>query len=166
MDHDERRPDAADEGEMLLARYATLVNLIDPVPPEVDLAAQTAFTARDLDLELAQLLSDSLLDSEEHAAHVRAGAAPRELSFRGADLRVELQVTARGPGRVDLHVQLVPPGPAEIVIENRDHDTRASGETDWTGSFVLFDQRPGSTRLRCTPKEDGRRGVRTEWTRL
>jgi hypothetical protein len=166
MDHDDRTTDTADEGEMLLARYAALVDLIDPVPPEVDLAAQTAFAARDLDLELAELLADTLLDSEEHAELVRAGDAPRELSYRSPDLRIEVQVTARGPGRVDLRIQLVPPGPAEIVVENRDHDTRAVGEADWTGSFVLFDQRPGSTRLSATPTDDERRGVQTEWTRL
>jgi hypothetical protein len=166
MDRDDRSPDMGDEGEILLARYAALVDLIDAVPPEVDFAAQTAFTARDLDLELAELLSDSLLDSEEHAALVRAGDAPRELSFRGPQLRVEVQVTAHGPGRVDLRIQLVPPGPAEIVVENRDHDTREVGTADWTGSFVLFDQRPGRTRLRCTPTDDERRGVQTEWTRL
>jgi hypothetical protein len=165
-DRDDRSPDTADEGELLLARYAALVDLIDPVPPEVDLAAQTVFTARNLDLELAELLSDSLLDSDEHAALVRSGEAPRELSFRSSTLRVEVQVTARGAGRVDLRVQLVPPGPAEIVVENRDHGTETVGATDWTGSFVLFDQRPGRTRLRCTPTDDERRGVRTEWTRL
>lgn len=166
MDHDDRGTGSADEGEMLLARYAALVDRLDPVPPEVELAAQTVFTARDFELELAELLSDSLLDSEEHAALVRAGDAPRELSYRSPDLRVEVQVTARGPGRVDLRIQLVPPGPAEIVVENREHDTREVGEADWTGSFVLFDQRPGSTRVSCTPIDDERRGVRTEWTRL
>jgi hypothetical protein len=166
MDHDDRSPDTADEGEMLLARYAALVGLIDPVPPDVDIAARTVFAARDLDLELAELLSDSLLDSEEHAALVRAGDAPRELSFRGAQLSVEVQVTAPAPGRIDLRVQLVPPGPAEIVVENRDHGTRAVGAADWTGSFVLFDQRPGTTRLRCTPTDGERPGVQTEWTRL
>jgi hypothetical protein len=164
MEHDDRRVDTASEGEMLLARYAALVDRLDPVPRDAELAAQAAFAARDFDAELAELLSDSLLDSEERAARVRAGEAPRELSFGSGRLRVEVQVTARGPGRVDLRIQLVPPGPAEIVVENRDHDTQASGEADWTGSFVLFDQRPGSTRLRCRP-EDGRE-VATEWTRL
>jgi hypothetical protein len=166
MDHDERSPDAASEGEMLLARYAALVDLMDPVPPETERGAQAAFAARDFELELAELLSDSLLESEEHAALVRSGDAPRELSYRGPQLKVEVQVTAHGPGRVDLRIQLVPPGPAEIVVENRDHDTRAVGAADWTGSFVLFDQRPGSTRLRCTPTDGERRGVLTEWTRL
>lgn len=165
-EHDERGQEMADEGELLLARLGALAELVDPVPTEADIAAQAAFAARDFELELAELLADSLLDSEEHAALVRAGDAPRELSFRGHDLRVEMQVTARGPGRVDLRIQLVPPGPAEIVVENRDHGTQTAGEADWTGSFVLFDQRPGSTRVRCTPAEDDRRGVRTEWTRL
>jgi hypothetical protein len=164
MDRDDRSP--ADEGEMLLARYAALVDMVDPVPPAADLAAQTAFAARDLDHELAELLSDSLLDSEERAALVRAGSAPRELSFGSSDLRVEVQVEARGGGRVDLRIQIVPPGPAEIVVENRDHGTRAAGEADWTGSFVVFDQRPGRTRLTATPAGKERRGVRTEWTRL
>lgn len=154
-----------DEGELLLARYAALVGMIDPVPPEADVKAQAAFAMRDFDLELAALLSDSLLDSEEHAALVRAGDAPRELSFRHGDLRVEMQVTARGAGRLDLQIQLVPPGAAEIVVENRDHGTQTSGQADWTGSLVVFDQRPGSTRLRLTP-EGAERGVRTEWTRL
>jgi hypothetical protein len=166
MDHDDRSPDTASEAELLLARYAALVDRLDPVPREAEVAAQAAFAARDLDLELADLLADSLLDSEERAALVRAGEAPRELSFGSAQLRVEVQVTARGPGRVDLRIQLVPPGPAEIVVENRDHDTQASGEADWTGSFVLFDQRPGRTRLRCRPADGDDREVATEWTRL
>jgi hypothetical protein len=164
MNHDDRSSDAASEGEMLLTRYAELVDRLDPVPREADVAAQAAFAARDLDFELAELLADSLLNNEQRAAQVRAGEAPRELSFGSSQLRVEVQVTARGPGHLDLHIQLVPPGPAEIVVENRDHDTAASGETDWTGSLVVVDQRPGRTRLRCRPA-DGRE-VATEWTRL
>ena len=166
MEHDDRSVDAASEGEMLLARYASLVELLDPVPAEVDVGAQAAFAERDFDRELAELLSDSLLAGEEHAALVRSGDAPRELSFGSADLKVEVQVTARGPGRVDVRIQLVPPGPAEIVVENRDHDTTASGEADWTGSFVLFDQRPGRTRMRVVPAGGDHREVQTEWTRL
>src|SRR5919197_5717737 len=166
MDYDDRSVDAASEGELLLARYASLVELLDPVPHEVDVGAQAAFAERNLDLELAELLSDSLLDSDEHAALVRAGDAPRELSFGSADLRVEVQVTARGPGRLDLRIQLVPPGPAEIVVENREHGTTATGEADWTGSCVLFDQRPGRTRMRFVPPGPDRREVQTEWTRL
>jgi hypothetical protein len=166
MGQDDRSPETASQGEMLLARYAALVDRIDPVPREADVAAQAAFAARNLDVELADLLSDSLLDSVERATRVRAGEAPRELSFGSSQLRVEVQVTARGPGRVDLRIQLVPPGPAQIVVENRDHDTQASGEADWTGSFVLFDQRPGRTRLRCRLQEGEGREVATEWTRL
>jgi hypothetical protein len=163
MDRHDRSPD---EGEMLLARYGALVDRFDPVPPDADVVAQAVFAARDLDVELAELLSDSLLEGEEEAALVRSGDAPRELSFGSAALRLEVQVMARGAGRLDLRIQLVPPAAAEVVVENRDHDTRASAEADWTGSVVLFDQRPGSTRLRCTPAGDERRGVLTEWTRL
>ena len=66
-----KRPDSHED---LLAELRLLANDVDPVPPEVTAFADAALGWRRIDAELAELLSDSLLESRA-AALTRSGVA-------------------------------------------------------------------------------------------
>ncbi|HEY5988493.1 MAG TPA: hypothetical protein VIV12_19255, partial [Streptosporangiaceae bacterium] len=62
-----------------------LAGLLEPVPPGLMAAAREAFAWRDLDHELAELVSDSLIDSDE-ASLVRGSQGRRLVSFRAREV--------------------------------------------------------------------------------
>ncbi|WP_336215517.1 hypothetical protein [Nonomuraea sp. LPB2021202275-12-8] len=132
-----------------------IADLLDPVPPELLDDAMQAFTLRTLDAELALLAFDSW--EEESATRVRGHGRPRLLTFRAAEVVVELEVTgARLVGRVQ------PGEPAEIGVQRRDSETRL--RSDELGRFTTDALSPGPLRLRVTPRRGG--PVVTSWIRI
>jgi hypothetical protein len=146
-----------DELEEELRRLAARV---DPVPPELLRAAAGAFTWRDIDAELAELVFDSLLDADE-AALVRGSPDRRLVSFAAGGLTIDVEVTATGPDRTVMG-QIVPPRRGQV-------DLRRAGETvtvdaDELGRFRSGPLPPGPLSLRW--RTDDGAPVVTDWLAL
>jgi hypothetical protein len=151
---DERDDDELEE------ELRRLAGRVDPVPPELLRAAAGAFTWRDIDAELAELVFDSLLDADE-AALVRGSPDRRLVSFAAGGLTIDVEVTATGPARTVMG-QIVPARRGQI-------DLRRSGDTvtieaDELGRFRSGPLPPGPLSLRLRT-EDGAPVV-TDWLSL
>ena len=135
----------------------------EPVPRELMLAAADAFGWRDIDTELADLVYDSLLDSDE-AALVRGAAEQRLFSFRGGDLVIELEVTRTG---ADRHVlgQIMPP--QACLVDLRQQRNVVTVTADDLGRFRSERLAPGPLSLRLHPPEGtSQRTVTTDWVSI
>jgi hypothetical protein len=132
-----------DDDETLLADMADALRAVSPMAQRVAEQARGALAWRtvDADLLLATLSFDS---SSVGATTSRSGDGEhRVLVFHAAPLAVELEVQAdRIVG------QLVPPGPAEIVLESADGST-VRADADDLGFFTLSPVPLGAIRLRC-----------------
>jgi hypothetical protein len=157
MDPDDRKHD---DGELLLVELQSLMSRLDPVPEAVDDEARSAFAWRTIDAELAELTRDSLL--EDAPAGVRGAEGARMLSFESPSLSVELEVADLGQQGRRLVGQLVPPGPASIVVDHA--GGRVDAAADELGRFVVDGLRPGPARVRCSVA--GGREIATEWAQL
>ncbi|MFK4546933.1 hypothetical protein RKD29_006529 [Streptomyces tendae] len=127
--------------------------ILDPVPADLRRIAVDAFALRDLDVRVAELTFDSLVDGIPIRGETDP---PRMLTFQSDGVTVDVEVTAEG-----LIGQLLPPGPAgiEVLSGPREHARltaddmgRFTGEAPPAGPFAL--------RLRT-----GREVVVTEWLR-
>jgi len=141
-----------DELEQRLRAVATEV---DPVPELVLEQARAAYTLRDLDAELAELVLDS--DVDTGAALVRGDDDLRMLAFRSDRLSVELEVSRTG-GRWSLRGLTVG---ATGAVDIETTEGTVSAALDERGRFATDDLAPGSLRLHLTA-EDGSR-VTTSW---
>jgi hypothetical protein len=90
--------------EALLMRLGTVLDELDPVPPEVLTEGRALFGLRRLDEELAELVRDSAEDRGGLLA-VRGEGDVRLISFETGPVTVEVQVTERGSVR-DLVAQV------------------------------------------------------------
>jgi hypothetical protein len=124
-----------------------LAGRLEPVPPALLRSAQEAFGWRDMDHELAELVSDSLLDSDE-AMLVRSSGERRLVSFRARRVSIDVEVTRTTAGR-SLLGQLTPPQPA--VVEIRRRQGTISVEADELGRFRSGPLQPGPASLRIRP---------------
>jgi hypothetical protein len=135
------------EDEELLHRLRTVLDRVDPVPPEVSEFARVSLGWRRLEAELAELLADSTLDAE--AALARGGGDDaRWLTFRAPDLTVDVEVR-RDRDTLTLLGQLAPAAVAEIEIQAADGSVAATASSDELGRFRLV-LASGRVRLRIT----------------
>ena len=174
--------DAVDEE--LLGDLSWMIAKVDPVPGRVFQAARLAITFRDPDGELAELVAISAAEADTGAAGRAAEAAgaadrrgdrrwdagalrsgeasergPLMLSFAGAGVHIDLEVTRRGR-LVDVVGQLVGADEADCTIE--DVDGRRGVELDGLGRFIVEGLRSGPIRLRCRSADGA--PVTTAWT--
>lgn len=150
------------DDDALLAELGGLFARVDPVPAEVTLAARSALAWRRMDAELAELLHDSALEAEPLAGVRGTRSGWRTLTFETSDgLSIEIEVTGERSKR-SLMGQIVPPGPARIVVRlpGADIATRA----DDLGRFQASDLRPGPVSVRCE-LSDGR-AIETGWVTI
>ncbi|PZH09917.1 hypothetical protein C1I97_14540 [Streptomyces sp. NTH33] len=127
--------------------------ILDPVPDHLLQLAVDAYALHDLDVRIAELTFDSLVD----AIPVRGATdTPRMLTFQAGDLTVDVEVTGDG-----LMGQVLPPQPARIEVLGgpqagaaltADDLGRFTGDAPPSGPFAL--------RLRA-----GGEAVVTEWLR-
>ena len=150
---DEPDDELTDELRRLAAR-------LDPVPPELLDAAAGAFTWRDIDAELAELVFDSLLDADE-ASLVRGVPERRLVSFTGGGLTIDVEVSSAGPERTVMG-QIVPP--QRGVVDIRRRQETVSIEADELGRFRSGPLPPGPLSLRLRPV--GGAPVVTDWLAL
>jgi hypothetical protein len=153
--------------DALLDRLRRVVAEADPMPLEVLLAAEAAFTTRDLDGELAVLVADSADAASDLAFEpVRAGTpgsgASRLLSFAGGGVQIDLEVNEHGD-RLDLFGQFTGASPDECVLEHATAGPRPL-EVDSLGRFIISDARRGPTRARCRSATGAR--VLTAWVSI
>ncbi|HET7016156.1 MAG TPA: hypothetical protein VFI65_19700 [Streptosporangiaceae bacterium] len=127
----------------LEAQLRSLAAGREPVPAELVAAAIEAFTSRDPDTELAELIFDSLLDQD--ASTLVRGGQERLISFRGGDRSVDLEVTVAGASR-SIIGQVTPPSP--VVVSIRHRDGAISVEADELGRFRAERIPPGPFSLR------------------
>jgi len=151
-------PDEADDE--LTDELRRLAARLDPVPPELLDAAAGAFTWRDIDAELAELVFDSLLDTDE-ASLVRGAPERRLVSFAGGGLTIDVEVTSAGPERTVMG-QIVPP--QRGVVDIRRRQETVSIEADELGRFRSGPLPPGPLSLRLRPA--GGAPVVTDWLAL
>jgi len=151
-------PDEPDN--QLTDELRRLASRLDPVPPELLDAAAGAFAWRDIDAELAELVFDSLLDTDE-ASLVRGAPERRLVSFTGGGLTIDVEVTSAGPEHTVMG-QIVPP--QRGVVDIRRRQETVSIEADELGRFRSCPLPPGPLSLRLRPA--GGAPVVTDWLAL
>src|SRR5215472_4202811 len=132
----------------------------EPVPAELVQAALDAFGWRDIDAELAELVFDSLVDSDE-APLVRGSPDQRLVSFAVGELTIDVEVTAAGPARTVMG-QIVPPRSGQVDLR-RPRET-VTVEADELGRFQSGPLPPGPLSLRLRTDEGP--PVVTDWLAL
>lgn len=152
--------DYDDEDLLALLRDAALV--ADAVPVHVQEFARAAFSFRDLDAQLAQIVRDS---SDPALAgggvQMRGPGAPRSLTFEVDDVVVDVEVIETDAGRRIVGLAMGA-GEGHLAVEYADGATIRT-PIDHLGRFAT-DARPGQARLRL---DDGLgRPVVTPWTAL
>lgn len=135
----------------------------EPVPAELVQAAVDAFGWRDIDAELAELVYDSLADTDE-ASQVRGSPGQRLVSFAVGGMTIDVEVTGAGRGRAVIG-QISPPQRA--IVDIRGPRDTVTVEADELGMFRSGPLAPGpaSLRLRPPPGGDGPPIV-TDWISL
>ena len=123
----------------------------DPVPCEVQAAANEAYSCRWVEADVASLVFDSFLNGG-------ARSGPRHVVFRGEGLTVEVDVA------VDRSMigRLVPPSATEVVLRWPGGSTPTCSDED--GCFTLPRVPKGPATLRFPASAEGTPGpVGTEW---
>ena len=135
----------------------------EPVPAELVRAAVEAFGWRNIDAEIAELVYDSLIDTDE-ASLVRGPAGQRLVSFAAGGITIDVEVSSTGPGR-SVMGQIAPPQRATVDIRHR-QDT-ITVEADELGRFRSgpLPSGPASLRLRPPSGGDGP-DIVTDWISL
>jgi hypothetical protein len=149
-----------DELEEMLRRLAAGR---EPVPPLLLQAAAAAFTWRDIDGELAELVFDSALAGDEDML-VRGLQEQRLVSFRAGGLTIDVEVTGTGSARAVLG-QVIPAWRGAMDI--RGAQAIVTVEVDQLGRFQSGSLRAGPMSLRLSPAPGGpARPVVTEWVSI
>jgi hypothetical protein len=149
-----------DDQEKLLDELRLLVNRVDPVPDEVTAFADAALGWRRVDAELAELLSDSALESESAAAAVRGGTRARSLTFQSGELEIDVEIR-REDRAVTVLGQLSPSAPASIQAQLDDATIVATTEADELGRFRFELSAGGRMRLHVVRAHEP--PVETSW---
>ena len=145
------------EDAKLLKRIGVMFDHVDPVPDAVLAGARSAYTWRDMDAQLAQLIDEEQLVGSATRAH----GEHRLLTFEAPGMTVAIEATEVGGAR-KLIGQLVPSGPHHVALESAAQTGQSlTAPVDHLGRFSLSAVPAGLVRLRCT-MPDGTQVV-TEW---
>ncbi len=152
--------DATDD-DGILDELAGMLGRVDPIPPQVTLAARSALAWRRMDADLAELLHDSALEAAAGAV-TRSTARLRALTFEApSGLTLEVEITPQVDRRL-LIGQMVPPAAARLVV--RHSGGAATVESDSLGRFRVEGVHPGPVSLRCEPLEGV--AIETGWVTI
>lgn len=149
-----------EDDERLISRLAALAREADPPPPDLYELGRAAFQLYRIDDELAELVTDSWLDSHT----VRAGTAEvRLLSFESHSASLEIQITRSGATRSVLGQLVGPqvPGPGRAFLHVPSGSPAQSSAVDEHGRFQ-FPKAPAST-FRIRVELAGSPSVSTAW---
>lgn len=141
------------EEDVLEEELRQAAAILDPVPAGLRQLAIDAYALHDLDALVAELTFDSLVD----AAPVRGAAdEPRMLTFHGAGLTVDVEVTGDG-----LLGQVLPPQPARVeVLGGPQTGTELTADAMGRFTGTALAKGPFALRLRT-----GGNVIVTEWLR-
>lgn len=144
------------DDDQLLAELREALHTADEVPAGFIAAGKAAYAWRTVDAELAALaeeMSDGAAPAGTRAEH----AVVRALSFRAANLSIELEVTAEA-----ILGQVVPPGAGRVEVQSQ---AGAERETvvDETGWFTI---RPLPSTIFRLHLRTASGDVVTEWITL
>jgi hypothetical protein len=142
----------------LAARLGAVLARRDPVPSSVIAAAKASRVWRAVDAELALLLHDSAVESDELAG-VRGGGS-RLLTFVSPGVTVELEVLGRGRGLIG---QVVAKGGTRVELCEPERVVPV--EVDRTGHFSSTDAPAGPMSVRVTDERSGA-VTQTEWVAI
>ena len=146
----------------LMAELRSMFAAADPVPAPVIEHARASIGWRRLDSDLAELLADSVLDSEQFVG-TRGGMPVRSVSFRSGSMTIDLEVHKDGPAPLVLG-QISPPEALVITVESSDGTTVASVRSDGLGRFRAALKGVGTIRLQLSSEPpNGRPTVHTSW---
>ena len=155
--------DYPDPDDPLVAELRTLVARVDPVPPLVTQVAKAALGWRRLDADLAELLSDSALETEALALARGPGAPGRSGSFSAGETTIDIEIHVDGPQRMVLG-QLSPPSTATIEIQRADDDAATVVDSDRLGRFRAQVSAGRPIRVRIVGHDPGAASViETSW---
>ena len=147
----------------LLDELRSVLNRVDPTPPEVTEFTKAALGWRRLDADLAELLTDSTLETESTALTRSGGSGGRWLTFRAANLSIDIEIRVDGNVRTLLG-QLTPPlAAAAIEVQAADGSVAATAESDSLGRFRLTLDVGGRVRLRILRHDQPAPPVETSW---
>jgi len=128
----------------------------DPVPDIVLAAARAAIEFRDVDAQIAELLSDSA-QTDVELAGVR-GDGQRLLTFGHAERFVEVEIGEAGERR-KLHGYVVPASGGRVVVQGGTDELIV--ELDDRGSFAIPPLPAGLIRLRIETADEA--ALLTPW---
>jgi len=143
----------------------TVIDRVDPVPLTVTEFAKAALGWRRLDVELAELLSDSALDSDLAALTRSDGDGARWLTFRTDELTIEVEVRSEGATRLLLG-QLTPSVAARVEVQSGDGGLLAETDADRHGRFRLTLETTGRIRLRVLRDGPDQAVIESSWLSL
>ncbi|WP_117000937.1 hypothetical protein [Desertimonas flava] len=153
----ERSDPSTPSDDTLLELLGAALQVADPVPEHVLAAARGAVAWRTIDQDLADLVFDSAVE----LTGVRDRDSARQLTFRTADLEIELMVV--DPASRRLVGQLVPPLATSVTLESTSES--AVQHSDAYGRFTFEAIADGPVRLAVGGAE-GRADVLTDWVLL
>ena len=145
--------------ELLLGELRRIAAVIDPIPEALLHAGRESLTWLRVDAELAELLSDSVVD-DEVLAHVRSSGGVRAVRFEADGFTIELDILGEGAHRT-LVGQLVPAGTAEIEVQTS--EAPQTVEADAHGRFRAENVPEGRMRLRVTGHPSASGPAETSW---
>lgn len=123
-----------DADERLVAELRELFAQADPVPSLVTEVAKASLGWRRLDAELAELLTDSVLEADSLAT-ARGGEAVRSVTFGTGAKTLDVEVHSDGERRALLG-QIAPPASACIEIQSAERAPLARVQSDDLGRFA------------------------------
>ncbi|HTU85784.1 MAG TPA: hypothetical protein VMF57_09440 [Solirubrobacteraceae bacterium] len=135
-----------DPDERLMAELRDFFAAVDPIPPLLVETAKASLGWRRLDADLAELLSDSVLEEAPFALARGGGTPARAVTFSSSDLTIDIEVHVDDQGRTLLG-QLSPAAAAAIEIDTMAEEP-VSAQADHLGRFRTRLPAGGTIRLR------------------
>jgi hypothetical protein len=149
------------DDEELIGRIGAAFAGTDPVPARVRAAALAAFAARLPEAAFAELSADSSEEVSAVPAGIRGRNGPRLLTFGGAGVTVEIEVSGEGTVR-EIAGRLTPPAPADVAVRHPQGEmTAQAGEA---GHFVVAAVPAGPISLVFVLTDAS--SIVTSWVRL
>ena len=148
-----------DPDDLLLEELRRIASVVDPIPEALANAGRESLTWLRVDAELAELLSDSIVD-DERLALVRSSGGVRAVTFEADGFTIELDILGDGAHRT-LVGQLVPAGTAEIEVQTGGAPILVTADAH--GRFRAENVPEGRMRLRITGHPEAAGPAETSW---